>query len=103
MPDDAFGIALGRRVLTARIIGILTLLSGFLISLVYPKIFGRFMVFAFIWSWASYIDDTIIFQQGLIEVTKIAGGYLDMFRPVYLLLITYVLAENWARYGEQYR
>ena len=29
IPDDAFGAALGSRVLTARIIGIVTLLSGF--------------------------------------------------------------------------
>ena len=100
--DDAFGAALGRRVLTARIIGIVTLLSGFAMSLFYPQIFGRFMVFAVIWSWVSFIDDTIVFQEGVFEITKMAGGYLVIFRPVYLLLSTYVLVEHWVRYGEKY-
>ena len=102
IPDDAFGAALGRRVLTARIIGIVTLLSGFAMSLFYPQIFGRFMVFAAIWSWVSFIDDTIVFQEGVFEITKMAGGYLVIFRPVYLLLSTYVLVEHWVRYGEKY-
>ena len=102
IPDDAFGAALGRRVLTARIIGIVTLLSGFAMSLFYPQIFGRFMVFAVIWSWVSFIDDTIVFQEGVFEITKMAGGYLVVFRPVYLLLGTYVLVEHWIRYGEKY-
>ncbi len=102
IPDDAFGAALGRRVLTARIIGIVTLLSGFAMSLFYPQIFGRFMVFAVIWSWVSFIDDTIVFQEGVFEITKMAGGYLVIFRPVYLLLSTYVLVEHWVRYGEKY-
>ena len=102
VPDDAFGAALGRRVLTARIIGIVTLLSGFAMSLFYPQIFGRFMVFAVIWSWVSFIDDTVVFQEGVFEITKMAGGYLVIFRPVYLLLSTYVLVEHWVRYGEKY-
>ena len=102
IPDDAFGAVLGRRVLTARIIGIVTLLSGLAISLFYPQIFGRFMVFAVIWSWISFIDDTIAFQEGVLEVTKMAGGYLVIFRPVYLLLGTYVLVEHWIRYGEKF-
>jgi hypothetical protein len=102
IPDDAFGAALGRRVLTARIIGIVTLLSGFAMSLFYPQIFGRFMVFAVIWSWVSFIDDTVVFQEGVFEITKMAGGYLVIFRPVYLLLSTYVLVEHWIRYGEKY-
>ena len=29
IPDDAFGVALGRRVLTARIVAVVTFLSGF--------------------------------------------------------------------------
>ena len=102
IPDDAFGAALGRRVLTARIIGIVTLLSGFAMSLFYPQIFGRFVVFAVIWSWVSFIDDTVVFQEGVFEITKMAGGYLVIFRPVYLLLSTYVLVEHWVRYGEKY-
>lgn len=102
IPDDAFGAALGRRVLKARIIGIVTLLSGLAISLFYPQIFGRFMVFAVIWSWVSFIDDTVVFQEGVFEITKMAGGYLVIFRPVYLLLGTYVLVEHWIRYGEKY-
>ena len=102
IPDDAFGAALGRRVLTARIIGIVTLLSGLAISLFYPQIFGRFLVFAVIWSWISFIDDTIAFQEGVLEATKMAGGYLVIFRPIYLLLGTYVLVEHWIRYGEKF-
>ena len=102
IPDDAFGAVLGRRVLTARIIGIVTLLSGLAISLFYPQIFGRFMVFAVIWSWISFIDDTIAFQEGVLEATKMAGGYLVIFRPIYLLLGTYVLVEHWIRYGEKF-
>lgn len=102
IPDDAFGAALGRRVLTARIMGIVTLLSGLAISLFYPQIFGRFMVFAAIWSWVSFIDDTAVFQEGVFEITKMAGGYLVIFRPVYLLLGTYVLVEHWIRYGEKF-
>ena len=102
IPDDAFGAALGRRVLTARIIGIVTLLSGFAMSLFYPQIFGRFLVLGVIWSWVSFIDDTIVFQEGVFEITKMAGGYLVIFRPVYLLLSTYVLVEHWVRYGEKY-
>ena len=102
VPDDAFGVALGRRVLTARIIGIVTLLSGFVVSLFYPKISGRFMMFAVIWSWTSFIDDTAAFQEGVLEATKMAGGYLVIFRPVYLLLITYALVEHWVRYGEKF-
>ena len=102
VPNDAFGTALGRRVLTARIIGIVTLLSGFAISLFYPQIFGRFMVFAVIWSWVSFIDDTVVFQEGVFEIPKMVGGYLVIFRPVYLLLGTYVLVEHWIRYGEKF-
>ena len=102
IPDDAFGAALGTRVLKARIIGIVTMLSGLAISLFHPQIFGRFMVFAVIWSWVSFIDDTIVFQEGVFEITKMAGGYLVIFRPVYLLLSTYVLVEHWVRYGEKY-
>ena len=102
IPDDAFGAVLGRRVLTARIIGIVTLLSGLAISLFYPQIFGRFMVFAVIWSWISFIDDTIAFQEGVLEATKMAGGYLVIFRPIYLLLGTYILVEHWVRYGEKF-
>ena len=82
VPEDAFGAALGRRVLTARIIGVVTLLSGFAMSLFYPQIFGRFLVFAVIWSWISFIDDTIAFQEGVLEATKMAGGYLIIFRPI---------------------
>ena len=102
VPEDAFGAALGRRVLTARIIGIVMLLSGLAISLFYPQIFGRFMVFAAIWSWVSFIDDTVVFQEGVFEITKMAGGYLVIFRPIYLLLGTYVLVEHWIRYGEKF-
>ena len=102
MPDDAFGAALGRRVLTARVIGIVTLLSGFAISLFYPKIFGRFLVLAVIWSWISFIDDTVVFQGGVLEATGMAGGYLVIFRPVYVLLGTYLLVEHWVRYGEKF-
>lgn len=102
MPDDAFGAALGRRVLTARVIGIVTLLTGFVVSLFYPEIFGRFMVLAVIWSWISFIDDTVAFQEGVLEATKMAGGYLIIFRPVYLLLGTYLLVEHWVRYGEKF-
>jgi hypothetical protein len=102
LPDDGFGVALGRRVLTARIIGIVTLLSGFAVSLFYPKIFGRFMVLAVIWSWISFIDDTVAFQEGVLEVTEMAGVLLVIFRPVYLLLGTYVVVEHWVRYGEKF-
>ena len=102
IPDDAFGAALGTRVLKARIIGIVTMLSGLAISLFYPQIFGRFMVFAVIWSWVSFIDDTVVFQEGVFEITKMAGGYLVIFRPVYLLLGTYILVEHWVRYGEKF-
>ena len=102
VPDDAFGVALGRRVLTARIIGIVTLLSGLVVSLFYPKISGRFMMFAVIWSWTSFIDDTAAFQEGVLEATKMAGGYLVIFRPVYVLLGTYLLVEHWVRYGEKF-
>ena len=102
VPDDAFGATLGRRVLAARIIGVVTLLSGFAVSLFYPQIFGRFLMFAVIWSWISFIDDTVAFQEGVLEVTKMAGGYLVIFRPVYLLLGTYVLVEHWVRYGEKF-
>jgi hypothetical protein len=102
IPDDAFGTALGRRVLTARVIGVVLLLSGFAMSLFYPQIFGRFLVLGVIWSWISFIDDTIAFQGGVLEVTKMAGGYLVIFRPVYLLLGTYVLVEHWVRYGEKF-
>ena len=102
LPDDGFGVALGRRVLTARIIGIVTLLSGFAVSLFYPKIFGRFMVLAVIWSWISFIDDTVAFQEGVLEVTEMAGVLLVIFRPVYLLLGTYVAVEHWVRYGEKF-
>ena len=102
VPEDAFGAALGRRVLTARIIGIVMLLSGLAISLFYPQIFGRFMVFAAIWSWVSFIDDTVVFQEGVFEITKMAGRYLVIFCPIYLLLGTYVLVEHWIRYGEKF-
>ena len=102
MPEDAFGAALGRRVLTARIIGVVMLLSGFAMSLFYPQIFGRFMVFAAIWSWVSFIDDTVVFQEGVFEITKMAGRYLVIFCPIYLLLGTYVLVEHWIRYGEKF-
>ena len=102
VPEDAFGAALGRRVLTARIIGIVTLLSGFAISLFYPQIFGRFMVFAVIWSWVSFIDDTVVFQEGVFELTNMAGGFLVVFRPIYLLLGTYILVEHWVRSGEKF-
>ena len=91
IPDDAFGTALGRRVLTARVIGVVLLLSGFAMSLFYPQIFGRLLVLGVIWSWISFIDDTIAFQGGVLEVTNMAGGYLIIFRPVYLLLSTYIL------------
>lgn len=102
IPDDAFGAALGRRVVTARVIAIVLLLSGFALSLFYPQIFGRFLVFAVIWSWISFIDDTVAFQEGVLEATKMAGSYLVIFRPVYLLLGTYVLVEHWVRYGEKF-
>ncbi|MDA9568421.1 hypothetical protein N9S37_04350 [Gammaproteobacteria bacterium] len=102
VPDDAFGTALGRRVLTARIMGVVTLFSGFAVSLFYPQIFDRFLVFAVIWSWISFIDDTVAFQEGVLEATKMAGGYLVIFRPVYVLLITYILVEHWVRYGEKF-
>jgi len=102
VPDDAFGAALGRRVLSARFLGVATLLPGLAVSLFYPKIFGRFMVLAVIWSWISFIDDTVAFQEGVLEVAELAGGYLIIFRPVYLLLVTYVLVEHWVRYGEKF-
>ncbi|MBL6746234.1 MAG: hypothetical protein ISP88_09995 [Pseudomonadales bacterium] len=102
VPDDAFGAALSRRVLAARVIGVVLLLSGFAMSLFYPQIFGRFLVLGFIWSWISFIDDTVAFQGGVLEVTKMAGGYLVIFSPVYLLLGTYVLVEHWVRYGEKF-
>ena len=102
-PNDVFGAALGRRVLISRVLAIVLALCFLVTAFLNHKLFSRTLLFIVVWSWASYIDDTIIFQQGLLEVTKMAGGYLVMFRPVYLLLITYVLAENWARYGEQYR
>ena len=102
IPDDAFGVALGRRVLTARILAVVTFLFGFAVSFFYPKIFSRFLMLVVIWSWISFIDDTIAFQEGVLEVTKMAGGYLVIFRPVYLLLVTYALVEHWIRYGEKF-
>ena len=102
VPEDAFGAAVGRRVLTTRVIGILMLMSGFAISLFYPQIFGRFLMFAVIWSWISFIDDTIAFQEGVLDATEMAGSYLVIFRPVYLLLGAYVLVEHWIRYGEKF-
>ena len=102
-PDDYFGAALGRRVLISRVLAIVLAFCSIVTILFSHKLFSRSLLFIVIWSWASYIDDTIIFQQGLLEVTQIAGGYLVMFRPFYLLLITYVLVENWARYGEHYK
>ena len=101
--NDAFGAALGRRVLISRVLAIVLAFCSIVTILFSHKLFSRSLLFIVIWSWASYIDDTIIFQQGLLEVTQIAGGYLVMFRPFYLLLITYVLVENWARYGEHYK
>ena len=102
-PDDFFGAALGRRVLISRVLAIVLAYCSIVTILFSHKLFSRSLLFIVIWSWASYIDDTIIFQQGLLEVTQIAGGYLVMFRPFYLLLITYILVENWARYGEHYK
>jgi hypothetical protein len=102
-PDDFFGAALGRRVLISRVLAIVLAYCSIVTILLSHKLFSRSLLFIVIWSWASYIDDTIIFQQGLLEVTQIAGGYLVMFRPFYLLLITYILVENWVRYGEHYK
>ena len=87
--NDAFGAALGRRVLISRLLAIVLAFCSIVTILFSHKLFSRSLLFIVIWSWASYIDDTIIFQQGLLEVTQIAGGYLVMFRPFYLLLITY--------------
>ena len=101
--NDAFGAALGRRVLISRLLAIVLAFCSIVTILFSHKLFSRSLLFIVICSWASYIDDTIIFQQGLLEVTQIAGGYLVMFRQFYLLLITYVLVENWARYGEHYK
>lgn len=101
--NDVFGAALGRRVLISRVLAIVLAYCSLVTILFNHKLFSRTLLFLVVWSWASYIDDTIIFQQGLLEVTQIAGGYLVMFRPFYLLLISYILVENWLRYGEHYK
>jgi hypothetical protein len=102
LPEDAFGAALGKRVLISRTLAIALAFCCLSLLLFNHKLFSRTLMFTVVWSWASYIDDTIIFQQGLLEISQIADGYIVMFRPLYLLLITYALAENWARYGEHY-
>lgn len=102
LPNDVFGAALGRRVLISRVLTIAFVFCCLIASFFSHKFFSRILMFIVVWSWASYIDDTIIFQQGLLAVSQIAGGYVIVFRPLYLLLITYVLVENWVRYGEQY-
>ena len=101
--NDAFGAALGRRVLFSRVLGIV-LAYCCLVTIPFSyKLFSQTLLFVVVWSWASYIDDTIIFQQGLLELTQIAGVYLVTLRPVYLVLITYILVENWVKYGEHYK
>ena len=102
LPNDVFGAALGRRVLISRVLAIAFVFCCLIASFFSHKFFSRILMFIVVWSWASYIDDTIIFQQGLLVVSQIAGSYVIVFRPLYLLLITYVLVENWVRYGEQY-
>ena len=102
LPEDSFGGALGRRVLMARVLAIASLFLGLLLSLFYPKIFGRFLIIAVLWSWTSFIDDIITFEQGVLETNQVAGGYLTMFRPFYLFLISYIGVEHWVRYGEKF-
>ena len=103
LPNDVFGAALGRRVLISRVLAIAFIFCCLIASFFSHKFFSRILMFIVVWSWASYIDDTIIFQQGLLAVSQIAGGYVIVFRPLYLLLITYALVENWAQYGDHYQ
>ena len=102
LPNDSFGALLGRRVLIARIVAIILMLFVLVVSLFNAELFGRFLLFAVVWSWISYIDDVIVFEQGVLRANEIAGGFLVMFRPLYLLLITYLGVEHWVRYGDKF-
>jgi hypothetical protein len=102
VPNDSFGALLGRRVLMARMLAIILMLFAFVFSLFYSELFGRFLLFAAVWSWISYIDDVIVFEQGVLQANEMAGGFLVMFRPLYLLLITYLGIEHWVRYGDKF-
>ena len=77
----------------------------FYISLIIVILYGLFALYVLVSSqWGQVVipDDTVVFQEGVFEIAKMAGGYLVIFRPVYLLLSTYVLVEHWVRYGEKY-
>lgn len=97
--DNEVAAALGRRVITARILGIVLIAGGLAASLFFPKIFGRYLLIAAIWSWVSFIDDTLTFQGGVVELSGGGGGLIVGLRPVYILLVTYIVIEHWARYG----
>lgn len=97
--ENEVAAALGSRIIGARILGIVLIFGGLAASLFFPKIFGRYLLIAAIWSWISFIDDTITFQGGVVEISGVGGGLIVGLRPIYVLLVTYIVIEHWARYG----
>jgi hypothetical protein len=97
--ENEVAAALGSRIISARILGIVLIFGGLAASLFFPKIFGRYLLIAAIWSWISFIDDTITFQGGVVEISGVGGGLIVGLRPIYVLLVTYIVIEHWARYG----
>lgn len=92
--NDAFAYHVGTRILIARLAAVVLFFLGGIFALLKPKYTKNFLIIVCLWSWAAFLDDSIIYQKNIIEPLQTSGILLLMLRPLYLLSVSWMLIEE---------
>ena len=93
-PSDTFGYQIGLRILTTRLLAMIFFLALAVFVILTKKYMHQALIICAIWSWASFIDDSIALQVNIIIPSYTSGQLLLMARPLYLLAISWMLFEE---------
>ena len=92
--NDAFAYHVGTRILIARLAAVVLFFLGGIFALLKPKYTKNFLIIVCLWSWAAFLDDSIIYQKIIIEPLQTNGILLLMLRPLYLISVSWMLIEE---------
>ena len=92
--NDAFAYHVGTRILIARLAAVVLFFLGGIFALLKPKYTKNFLIIVCLWSWAAFLDDSIVYQKNIIEPLKTSGILLLMLRPLYLISVSWMLIEE---------
>ena len=92
--NDTFGYQMGLRILTTRLLAMIFFLVLTAYVFLTKKYVRQTLIVCVLWSWASFIDDNIALQINIIIPSYTSGQLLLVFRPLYLLAISWMLIEE---------